>query len=330
MPTISVVIRTYTEQRWDLLEKAVESVLHQELLPDQLVIVVDHNPSLLERVVRRWPEPPVVVTENLFSRGSSGAWNAGISRAGGDIVAFLDDDAVAEPIWLARLTGPYGQADVVGVGGLIRPNWQTKRPGWFPEEFGWVVGCSYRGLPKKVAPVRNLIGCNMSFRRSVLKDVGGFLEGEGLGHMGALPVGCDETEISIRIGQQWPNALLLHNPSARVLHLVPPARAKFGYFISRCRLEGRSKAIVAEMVGDDIGLQSERGHALHVLPGGVLRGLRAAFLRADIGGIGRAGAICVGFGVTAVSYLVESLKRRLAGPRPMNVAPAKDTPTTPG
>src|SRR5581483_12443163 len=101
-----------------------------------------------------------------------GARNTGVSVATGSVCAFLDDDAEAAPDWLAWLVKAYADKDVLGVGGAIEPAWQDRRPEWFPEEFDWVVGCSYRGMPVISADTRNLIGANMSFRRDVLVNVG--------------------------------------------------------------------------------------------------------------------------------------------------------------
>ena len=100
------------------------------------------------------------------------------------------------------------------MGGAIEPLWESDRPRWFPPEFDWVVGCTYRGMPCEPKPVRNLIGCNMSFRREVFAQIGGFRD--EIGRVGARPSGCDETELCIRLGQRLPHALLLYSPCARV------------------------------------------------------------------------------------------------------------------
>ena len=84
----------------------------------------------------------------------------------------------------------YQDANIMGAGGLIQPMWAQQKPAWFPEEFNWVVGCSYRGLPENTAPVRNLIGCNMSYLRIVIEQLGGFRN--GIGHVGGRPQGDDE------------------------------------------------------------------------------------------------------------------------------------------
>jgi GT2 family glycosyltransferase len=308
---VSVVVRTYTDKRWDYLVEALESVQRQRTPARELVVVGDHNPELYQRVQQRFPD--ALVVENDQPRGSSGAWNAGIMAAGSSVVAFLDDDAEAAPDWLEQLLAPYADARVLGVGGAIRAHWLGgARPRWFPEEFDWVVGCSYRGLPEQVAPVRNLIGCNMSFRRSVFEEIGGFRK--GMGHVGGRPIGDDETELSIRVGNRWPEGLILHQPGAAVDHKVPASRARWGYFYDRCRLEGRSKALMSRLVGTRRGLASERAYVWHTLPAGVGRGL-AAPLRGDWGGPLRAWAIVSGLAVTGASYLWGALQERLAPPQ---------------
>jgi glycosyltransferase involved in cell wall biosynthesis len=320
--TISVIIRTYTEDRWDFLVGSIGSVLAQTLPPHEVIIVVDHNPALAQRVRQQWPCPKVVVVENARSRGSSGTWNAGIHAATGDVIAFIDDDAEAEPSWLAELTAPYTRADVIGVGGQITPVWLAGKPDWFPEEFYWVVGCSYKGLPEDLTPVRNLIGCNMSFRRRYLLESGGLREGDGLGHVGGQPVGCDETELCIRMRQRWPEIVMLHNPRAVVFHKVPGKRATWQYFRARCNFEGQSKAIVAQLVGTNDGLSSERSYTFKTLPRGVLRGVSDALFRRDRSGLARAGAITGGLLTTALSYTRRKIALRLKARQ----APVDSTP----
>lgn len=305
--SVSVVIRTYTDDRWNLFVQAVQSLSAQTRPPNQVVLVVDHNPSLLDRVARTFPEATTVPSA---TRGSAGAWNTGVAHATGGIIAFMDDDAVAAPEWLATLLAPYAAGEVAGVGGTIAPEWLDGRPAWFPAEFQWVVGCTYRGSPERTAPVRNLIGCNMSFRRVALERIGGFREIEGLGHMGAVPVGCDETELCIRLRREVPGAVLLHEPAAVVRHRVPGARSRFRYFMSRCVLEGRSKAIVSRLVGTQDGLSAESAYTFRILPTGVVHGVADA-AHGDLAGLGRAGAIVAGLGATAGSYMSERVRLAL-------------------
>lgn len=298
--TCSVIICAYTEKRWRELVEAVKSLREQTVQPTEVILVVDHNPALLERV--RAEMPDVIAVENGEEHGLSGARNSGLAVAQGEIIAFLDDDAIADANWLEELMHDYQDPQVVGTGGVILPIWMHQRPDWFPEEFYWVVGCSYRGLPSATVKVRNLIGCNMSFRREVFTAVGGFRS--GIGRVDTRPVGCEETELCIRVGQQWPDRRLLYKPTARVFHHVPATRASWRYFFARCYFEGIAKASVSRYIGAKDGLESEWKYSLQTLPTGVVRGLAAAALRRDPTGLARAAAIVAGLAVTTTGYLV--------------------------
>ena len=291
----SVVICAHTMDRWTELQEAVRSVRDQSHPPHELLVVVDHNPALLQRARSEGLDARIV--DNDETRGLGGARNAGLKRATGGIVAYLDDDAVAPRDWLRLLLDPYRDADVVAVGGAIEPLWDGGRPDWFPPEFDWTIGCTYRGLPTGPQAVRNLFGCNMSFRREVLDAAGRF----------RLGYGCDETEICIRIAKLWPDKRLLYCPDARVLHRVPADRKDVRRFLSRCYFEGGSKAVVARLQGSQRGLSSEREYTRRVLPAGVREGLADFVTGRDRSGLRRAAAIVAGLLATTVGYIAGSV-----------------------
>ncbi|MEZ0283893.1 MAG: glycosyltransferase family 2 protein [Thermoleophilia bacterium] len=298
MTSASVIVCAHTEERWPVLAEAVEAVLAQSRPPLELLLVIDHNEALLERGRAEWSEP-VRVMANEEGRGLSGARNTGVRHARGDIVVFLDDDAVPEPGWLQGHAAAYASSDVMGAGGTVSPRWATPRPGWIPEEFLWVMGCSYRGIPPGDAVVRNPIGANMSFRREVVTTVGGFAS--DLGRVGKTPLGCEETDLSIRAYSAYPGSTVRMVPEARVRHLVPEGRTTWRYFRSRCWSEGLSKAVMTGRVGSDDGLASERAYVTKTLPSGVAHGVADA-LRGRPEGLRRAGAIVAGLGLTAAGY----------------------------
>jgi GT2 family glycosyltransferase len=303
----SVVICAYTERRWDDLCAAVRSAAAQSPPPAEVIVVCDHNAELLERVRRELPD--VVAVDGDGPRGLSGARNAGVAAARGDVVAFLDDDAVADPDWLACLLEPYADPHVIGVGGTIEPLWPGRRPAAMPAEFDWVVGCTYRGLPRQREAVRNLIGANMSLRRTVFDAIGGF--SCDVGRVGTRPVGCEETELCIRARRGMPGTRIVFEPRARVRHRVTPERAGARYFRARCWAEGRSKAVVARHAGSDDALSTERRYVTTVLPRGVARGVRDAVAHRDAGGLARAAAIVAGVAITAAGYAIGTLHGRL-------------------
>jgi glycosyltransferase involved in cell wall biosynthesis len=295
----SVVICAYTEARWDDLVRSVESVQRQTASALEVIVAVDHNDDLLERVRAHLRD--VVAVSNRDQRGLSGARNSGLAAARGELVAFLDDDAVAEPDWLARLAEGYADPRVLAVGGAVVPLWVCGRPKSFPAEFDWVVGCTYQGMPERASNVRNFIGANMSFLREVFAEIGGFRS--GIGRVGNRPVGCEETELCIRALRRRPDGIILYEPRARVRHTVPANRAGWRYFASRCYSEGLSKALVARLWGSGDGLATERAYTFRTLPRGVVRGFADA-LRGDVSGLGRSVAIMSGLSVTTAGYLV--------------------------
>jgi O-antigen biosynthesis protein len=296
--TNSVIICAYTDARWQQLLCAAESVRTQTTSVDELLIVIDHNDELRHRAAQAMPWARVVPSTGRA--GLSGARNTGIAASTGDVVLFLDDDAVAEPDWVSHLLAPYRDPQVLGVGGAAQPVWELSAPRWWPPEFGWVVGCSYRGQPVSTASVRNLMGCNMSLRRTVLEAVGGFDEGLGRGADDAL--GCEETELCIRARQLIPSGEFLFEPQAVVHHWVPGSRSSWKYFRARCRAEGASKARVARTVGRSAALSAEKAYTRRVLPAGIGRNIRDA-LAGDISAFARAGAIATGLAITAFSFL---------------------------
>ena len=174
-------------------------------------------------------------------------------------------------------------------------------------ELDWVVGCTYQGQPTTLQPVRNLMGCNMSFRRRVFDQVGGF--GEDLGRVGKVPLGCEETELCIRAQQKLPGTVILYEPRARVHHRVTPERMRWRYFRSRCYSEGLSKAVVAARAGNGDGLSSEREYALRTLPRGVLRGMSEAVRGRELAGMVRGLAIVAGLLMTTAGYAVGLVRR---------------------
>jgi glucosyl-dolichyl phosphate glucuronosyltransferase len=304
--SISVVICAHTEDRWDDTLAAIASVREQSLPALETIVVVDHNPVLYRRLKDELTD--VSVVENQEAQGLSGGKNTGIAVAKGEIVAFLDDDAVADPDWLKFFADSYEDPAVVAVGGLTLPSWDTRRPRWFAAEFDWVVGCTYVGMPQSRAPVRNLLGGNASFRRSVFSGIEGFRTGIGRAE-GKRPLGCEETELCIRLSQRFPDAVIMFDNRSVIAHRVPAARCRFSYFRARCFAEGLSKAQVTRSVGAGSGLSSERAYATKTLPAGVLRGLADA-VRGDVGGLGRAGAIVTGLGYTAAGYCAGAVRGR--------------------
>jgi GT2 family glycosyltransferase len=231
------------------------------LKPDEIILVLDPYPDLIEFYKSRFSKDIlIVVSENP---GLSNARNTGIKNANGDIICFLDDDALADEKWLENLVNNYTDKTVAGVGGIVRPSWEQGNPKWFPEELNWIVGCSYKGLPEHKTTVRNPIGCNMSFRKEVFDKVGFFRT--DIGRFGKNLLASEETEISIRILRNIEKSKIIYDPSAVVHHKVPKRRGSFKYVWIRSFYEGLSKAIITDKSLNSKKLATESSYLRYIL-----------------------------------------------------------------
>ena len=300
----TVVVCAYTQRRWDDLQQGVRAAAAQG--PAAVVVVVDHEDDLLRlasEALEATSPVPVSVVSNARTRGLSGARNTALDLVTTEVVVFLDDDACPTDGWLEAMLAPYALDGVVAVGGAADPVWdndRAARPRHQAPELDWVVGCSFTGQATSLQEVRNMMGCSMSFRTSVLREVGGF--DEGAGRVGTIPVGCEETEACIRVRQLHPGARIMLEPASRVHHRVSADRATWRYLRSRCVAEGLSKAWVARRVGASEATSVERAYAARVLPAGIMREIGRA-VRGDLGGLSAALGIVLALAWTTQGYL---------------------------
>jgi GT2 family glycosyltransferase len=308
----SVVVCVYTEERLSQIRAALDSVARQTMPPSQVIVVADHNQALCDRLAAEYPDFEVISSK--FEKGLSGARNTGIEHAAGDVVVFLDDDAWAQASWLETLLASYGDESVLGVGGVVLADWSSPgRPAWLPEEFLWVVGCSYRGQPEVKAEVRNPIGANMSFRRSAFDQAGLFDSSVGRTFASSRPLGCEETEFSIRLRRLSPGGRIIYEPQAVVYHHVDQSRSTWRYFLSRCRAEGCSKARVSRLSGASAALSSERGYVTHTIIRAVRRELIEAFRSGRKDSMMRLVALSMGTLSATAGYIEEMALQHIRG-----------------
>ena len=112
-PPVSVVV--VSRDRPDALLRCLTGLLQVQYTPFEVVVVAD-QPGC--SAAARWAEQIKIVP---FDRPNiSEARNLGISNAAGEIIAFIDDDAVPEPSWLTHLIAPFERADVAAAGGFVR------------------------------------------------------------------------------------------------------------------------------------------------------------------------------------------------------------------
>ena len=306
-PLVSVVVCAYSSERLAQLHETITSLQKQTYTTREIVIVVDHNPALKDEL-EGLAGDGIRVAPNGGQRGLADARNTGIALAKGEIVAFIDDDAAAENEWLERLVESYRDPAVIGNGGRIVPVYEGgPAPVWLAPEFLWVIGCTYRGMPEK-GPVRNVIGCNMSFRSSVFQEVGTF--NTGIGRLRNQPLGGEETEICIRALNRWPDKKIVYAPDAVVYHHVSRSRQTIRYFARRCYFEGVSKVTVRRLWGA-AGTSSEVKYLSRALPQAILHNIRNVVLLRDVStSLSRVGTITLGVGAVGAGFAAGTLLQR--------------------
>jgi GT2 family glycosyltransferase len=302
-PHTTVITATYSMDRWLLTCSAIESVLRQTEVPLEIIIPVDHNPELFHRLSARWSRPgapgrapSITVIESKYEGHLGASETTAAEVARGEFLAFLDDDASAQPDWLEHLLRPFADPSVIAVGGAPLPVYAKPPPRWFPAEFNWVFGCAYAGLPTTAAPIHHLIGTTMAVRKRDVLALGGIRSNDH-----------GDMELSHRLLASAPGSKLIYEPRAVVHHHVPEARLSWSYFWRRCFFGNRGKVATMRELGPAANLEAERSFAVRALTRGIANGL-GQFARSDLGGLLRASTICIGLALAGAGYAVGTVE----------------------
>lgn len=294
----TIVIATYDQTRWPLLAAALASILTDPEQPKKVVIAVDQDKDLYKRVRDTWPQCTAIL--NTGERGASVTRNTGAAVADTPFIAFLDDDIRIYEGWLSRLLEPFVDSSVVGTGGGVVPDWENGRPNWFPAEFDWVIGASFRGMPTVQSTVRNVWAENMAVRADIFRAVGGFRTDFGKVGLRSSP---EDTDLCIRMAAHKANSRWVYVPEALAKHHVPASRATFSYFLRRTYLEGQGKVEMARLLGRQEKLQDERNYLRKTLPSGIAAGAWSTVRHGQASGLFRAGAIVAGILAAGIGAL---------------------------
>ena len=249
MMKVSVVICTYSEDVYDHFCESVESIRTQTYDDIELVLVVDGNEVLYERVEEDFGSLPEVTTHcNEENLGLSGSRNRALEFVTGDVVALIDDDAVADERWVEELVSVYESTDAIAAGGRMTPLWVAGKPRFLPAEFYWLVGVNRPGFAEPGEEVRNTFGSNISFRTWVLEDLGGFET--QVGRQGTKNLQAHETEFCARMREAYGRGVI-YNPDARVGHKVFAYRTEPKWLLERSFWQGYSKRAMEKIVSED-------------------------------------------------------------------------------
>ncbi len=236
---------------YDHFMECIDSLKNQTYSDVEIICVVDGNKEYFEMISDL---EGVKLHLNPKNYGLLRSRNIGVELSSGDIVAFIDDDAIAERNWIEELVKIYLKMDAIAVGGKILPYWICKKPRWFPEEFYWLIGATHLGFPENVGEVRNTFGSNLSFRKDVFVELGGFNPKMG-GIKGKRMLQGGETELCDRMRKRFGKGVV-YNPNAIVYHKIFKHRTKIKFLAKRSFWQGYSKAQMekfSERIEDEMG-----------------------------------------------------------------------------
>lgn len=237
----TVLICTYN--RCESLKATLHSALAQSV-PASLeweVLVVDNNSSdATKDVVHQFTHAHGDRVRYLFEgrQGKSNALNTGIREARGKVIAFLDDDAVADSSWLATLTEPLLAGSCDGTGGRILLPPSIHLPAWIPHpRHRWTAPLALFDLgAETIALSEAPYGTNMAFSKSLFDLFGGFRT--DLGPQAGSEIRNEDTEFGSRLLKNGKS--LTYVPQAVVYHYIPQARLTRQYFEQWFHDKGRA------------------------------------------------------------------------------------------
>ena len=245
VPRLSVAVCTY--DRYDVLPGAVDSLLDQMCEPGFLeILVIDNSPdqAAAESFAQRYRTEPRVRYVLEPVPGLSNARNVATSLARADVIAFIDDDAIAARDWAVRIVHAFEIAgpQAAVVGGRVLPRWTSSRPNWLGDTLlGHLSIVDWGGSLRELPVDKWLAGCNIAFDRQALMDVGGFSRALGRTGSGLSLLSSEETEVMERI--RAAGRVPMYCPEAVVEHIIDPARLTRNWFRRRSAWQAVSEFI---------------------------------------------------------------------------------------
>lgn len=241
-PDLTVVICTHNRAAY--LPACLDSLLRQDLPRERYEIIVVDNASTdnTAEICRAYENRGV---RRIFDSvpGLSRARNTGWRAARGELIAFLDDDAIACEGWLSAAWTAYRSLQPApgGLGGPVRLQWDTPEPAWMNAPLRQPLGeLDWGSAPRKLLPTEWVNGGNSFYSRKCLEQFGGF--DERLGRKGTCLLSGEETMLNKQIEQA--GGYLFYVPAAAIQHRVTPERTRPAWFYRRYFWGGVSDALV--------------------------------------------------------------------------------------
>jgi glycosyltransferase involved in cell wall biosynthesis len=244
-PRLSVAVCTYN--RYDVLPDAIDSLLKQDCEPGFLdIMVIDNSPDQVaaETFSQRYSSEPRIRYILETVPGLSNARNLAASLARADLIAFIDDDAIAAPDWSASIVRAFEAAGerAAVIGGRVLPRWVSSKPVWLSDDLlKYLTVIDWGGSLRELPSDQWLAGCNIAFDKNALIAVGGFSRALGRIGPGLSLLSNEEIEVMERI--RATGRVSLYCPEAVVEHVIDPARLKRNWFRRRAAWQAVSEFV---------------------------------------------------------------------------------------
>ena len=234
---ISAVVCAFNEE--EHLSSCLDSLAAQKTRLSYEVIVIDDGSTDGTRTIAMdWARRNGGVAVRHFQivhGGLSVARNTGVDRSRGEIVAFVDADARAEPIWLENIAGPFSDPAVDVVAGRVSNLDDRQR-------FSRFIHRVHFEAVTRAMKDSGLTGANMAFRKNIF-------ESEGIGFFDYFDRRGDETSLRVRYFGRNPSRKLVSAPDA-VVHNQHPDR--FFTWLSQQSYEGAMTAVIESCIDEHI------------------------------------------------------------------------------
>lgn len=246
-PFISIVVCTF--HRIDHLKKCIKGVLTNNYDKYEIIIVDQgKNDTTRDMINNEFLNESKIKYIHSSIVGLSHARNIGLRNAKGEIIVFIDDDAVPDPGWLEAYVKVFteNEPNPVMVGGKIEPAWEIAKPKWYPEERQFILGIYDIGDNIKPFPETDLpVGANFAILRSVLENFGGFDDRVGFNEERENSmIAGEDSLIGLRVRKAgYP---IYYQPDAKVAHYISAEKLSRKYFLRRHFWEGKTHVILED------------------------------------------------------------------------------------
>jgi len=239
MIKISVIIPTLN--RASTLKTTLVSILIQSFLEDEYEIIVVDNGSTdnTKQTVKKLNQSYNNRIKYFYDErpGLHVGRHLGAKYAQGEILLYADDDIIASPDWVKEIYKCYSKKEVGAAGGKIIPEYEVEPPNWLKIFHSGYLSLLDLGDEYLEINTNEIYGCNLSIRRNILFELGGF-------HPDAMPRGLikyrsdGETALMNKVIKAGYNTV--YNPKAYVYHVIPSSRLTINYFKKRAFNQGIS------------------------------------------------------------------------------------------